>query len=230
MRAMHTRSARSSLGNTKSPQSGEAETQSRTPDAVYPEGDVITAAQGGDRAALDQLLAAARPRMVALALRVLGDVDEAEDAVQEAMVKVWRNVGRFEGRASLNTWLHRIAVNAALDRIRRRSAVSTPARLDADEERSAREEAVVDETPEQSYARAQVGVVVQRALRRLSPIHGEAIRLCDIDGESYATIATVTDCPVGTVMSRLYHARRKLVRELTTSATSELDLTALCAA
>ena len=93
MRAMHTRSAQSSLGNAKSPQSGEAETQSRTSDAL------ISAAQGGDRAALDQLLAAARPRMVALALRVLGDVDEAEDAVQDAMVKVWRNVGRFEGRA-----------------------------------------------------------------------------------------------------------------------------------
>jgi RNA polymerase sigma-70 factor (ECF subfamily) len=229
MRAMHTRSARSSHGNTKSPQSGEAETQSRTSDAVPADGDVIAAAQSGDRAALDQLLAAARPRMVGLALRILGDADEAEDAVQEAMVKVWRNVGRFEGRASLTTWLHRIAVNAALDRIRRRSAASTPTRLEPDEQR-AQESDVADETPEQSYARAQVGAVVRRALRRLSPIHGEAIRLCDLDGESYATIATVTDCPVGTVMSRLYHARRNLVRELTTSATSELDLTALCAA
>jgi RNA polymerase sigma-70 factor (ECF subfamily) len=224
MRATHTRSSRASLDSAKPPQPEGAETQRRAPDA-----GLVAAAQGGDRAALDQLLAAARPRMVALALRVLGDPDEAEDAVQEAMVKVWRNVGRFEGRASLGTWLHRIAVNAALDRIRRRSTLSTPARLDGDEAHPAGEEAVVAETPEQSYARAETGAVVRGALLRLSPIHSEAIRLCDIDGESYATIASVTDCPVGTVMSRLYHARRKLVRELSASV-SELDLTALCAA
>jgi RNA polymerase sigma-70 factor (ECF subfamily) len=228
MRASH---ARSDSRNAKTPQTSGAEvpTSGRECDAA-----LIAAAQAGDHHALQQLLAAARPRLVALALRVLGDADEAEDAVQDAMVKVWRNIGRFEGRASFTTWLHRIAVNAALDRVRRRSTVvahpQTTERDDRPASGDAGAEGVVEETPEQSYARAETGVVVHRALRRLTAVHSEAIRLCDIDGESYATIASVTDCPVGTVMSRLYHARRKLVRELTTTATSELDLAALCAA
>ena len=71
------------------------------------------------------------------------------------------------------------------------------------------------ETPERIYARAETAVVVHRAMAQLSETHGEALRLCDLEGESYATIAAVTECPLGTVMSRLFHARRKLARELT---------------
>jgi RNA polymerase sigma-70 factor (ECF subfamily) len=221
MRATH---ARSVSRNAKTPHPTGAETQT-------PYTDLLAAAQAGDHDALERLLAEARPRMIALALRVLGDADEAEDAVQDAMVKVWRNIGRFEGRAALGTWLHRIAINAALDRVRRRSVVIAAAQGQSEEgDERPRDEGVVEETPEQSYARAETGVVVHQALRRLTPVHSEAIRLCDLDGESYATIASVTACPIGTVMSRLYHARRKLVRELTTSATSELDLAALGAA
>ena len=86
------------------------------------------------------------------------------------------------------------------------------------------------ETPERIYARAETAVVVQRAIAQLSDTHGEALRLCDLEGESYATIATVTECPLGTVMSRLFHARRKLARELTQTATDHGDLAALRAA
>jgi RNA polymerase sigma-70 factor (ECF subfamily) len=227
MRANHARLPGSSSANAKSPQSGGAISQlSPVPDAT-----LIATAQAGDPAALQRVLAAARPRLVALALRILGDPDEAEDAVQEAMVKVWRNLGRFEGRAAFGTWLHRIAVNAALDRVRRRaSGARSQPRTEEHDDRPERDEGVAAETPEQSYARAETGAVVRRALERLTAVHGEAIQLCDLDGESYASIATITACPVGTVMSRIYHARRKLVRELTETATSELDLEALCAA
>jgi RNA polymerase sigma-70 factor (ECF subfamily) len=188
----------------------------------------MEAAQRGEREALERLLAAARPRLYALALRILGDADEAEDAVQEASVKVWRNLGRFQGRASFATWLHRIAVNAALDRIRRRGTgprVNDGATID--EERDA---AIGPETPERLYARAEAGAVVQRALGRLSAAHGEALRLYDLEGEPYAAIAVAARCPIGTVMSRLYHARRNLARALEAEARDEGDLEALLAA
>jgi RNA polymerase sigma-70 factor (ECF subfamily) len=188
--------------------------------------EALRAAQRGERAALDRLLAEARPRLYGLALRVLGDPDEAEDAVQDALVKVWRNLGRFEGRSSFSTWLHRIAVNAALDRRRRRPAAPA-AELD---ERRDYGERGSSETPERLYAREEAGVYVRRALGRLSPAHGEALRLCDLEGESYATIATTTRCPIGTVMSRIYHARRNLVRELGATAMDGGDLEALRAA
>jgi RNA polymerase sigma-70 factor, ECF subfamily len=192
-------------------------------------GGLVTAAQTVGGEALERLLAEARPKLLALAMRVLGDADEAEDAVQDAMIKVWRNLGRFEGRAAFTTWLHRIAVNAALDRMRRRGAVHISAGA-PDEHHQHASEPGLPETPERIYARAETAVVVHRAMSRLSETHGEALRLCDLEGESYATIASITDCPLGTVMSRLFHARRKLARELTDTATSEGDLKALRAA
>ena len=152
-------------------------------------------------------------------MRVLGDTDEAEDAVQDAMIKVWRNLGRFEGRAAFTTWLHRIAVNAALDRLRRRGTVPPRGGRARRASITTPAERAVPETPERIYARAETAVVVRRAMAQLSETHGEALRLCDLEGESYATIAAVTDCPLGTVMSRLFHARRKLARELTETAT-----------
>jgi RNA polymerase sigma-70 factor (ECF subfamily) len=145
------------------------------------------------------------------------------------MVKVWRNLGRFEGRAAFTTWLHRIAINAALDRLRRRGSVHIAAGEPDDHHHHA-SEMTPPETPERIYARTETAVVVKRAMSRLSDTHGEALRLCDLEGESYATIASVTDCPLGTVMSRLFHARRKLARALTETATSEGDLAALRAA
>jgi RNA polymerase sigma-70 factor (ECF subfamily) len=193
---------------------------------------LIAAAQRGKTDALERLLAGARPRLLALAMRVLGDADEAEDAVQDAMIKVWRHLDRFEGRAAFTTWLHRIAVNAALDRRRRRSPVALPTTIGGEEDRLhvADEHHAAPETPERIYARAETAVVVRGAMARLSSVHGEALRLCDLEGESYATIATETDCPLGTVMSRLYHARRNLARELTSHATDTGDLEALRAA
>ncbi len=213
--------------HAKTPQPAGAD--SHAAPAAADLGELVAAAQTGAGEALERLLAEARPKLLALAMRVLGNSDEAEDAVQDAMIKVWRNLGRFEGRAAFTTWLHRIAVNAALDRLRRRGNV----RLSSggpDEHLHDAAEAVLPETPERIYARAETAVVVRGAVARLSETHGEALRLCDLEGESYATIATVTDCPLGTVMSRLFHARRKLVRELTEVATSEGDLAALRAA
>jgi len=194
-------------------------------------GELVSAAQTGGGAALEQLLAQARPKLRALAMRVLNDADEAEDAVQDAMIKVWRHLPRFEGRAAFSTWIHRIGVNAALDRLRRRGgAVHVPSGTPDEHLHHDANDLPPPETPERIYARAETAVVVRRAMTRLSETHGTALRLCDLEGESYATIAEVTDCPLGTVMSRLFHARRKLATALTEAATGDGDLAALRAA
>ena len=210
--------------HAKTPQPAGADSQ-----APADLGELVSAAQTGEGAALERLLAEARPKLMALAMRVLGDPDDAEDAVQDAMIKVWRNLGRFEGRAAFTTWLHRIAINASLDRLRRRGSVHIAAGA-PDEHHHDASELVPPETPERVYARAETAVVVRQAISSLSESHGEALRLCDLEGESYATIADVVNCPLGTVMSRLFHARRKLARALTETATDEGDLAALRAA
>jgi RNA polymerase sigma-70 factor (ECF subfamily) len=175
--------------------------------------ELIAAACEGDRAALNRLLADARPRLIAVAMRIVRDRDEAEDVVQEALLKVCRSLTRFEGRSAFSTWLHRIVVNAGLDRIRRQQARRE--RYAGDDERENGTVDVVDElTPERVVSSHETGAVVQSALARLSPSHREVLMRREFDGESYRDLARLVHCPVGTVMSRLHHARHRLAAEL----------------
>ncbi len=201
--------------HTKAPQSGDARSP-RTPrkPADEPALRLMALAQSGDAGALDTLLAQARPRAVAVALKVLRNPDDAEDAVQDAFLKVWRYLGRFEGRASFSTWLHRIVMNASLD-VLRRGSCRPDTRVDDEEGKTgAQREARHDETPEWQLEHAQTAVLVRGALATLSPVHRQALTLREFEDKSYDEIAHATACPVGTVMSRLHHARRKLAVEL----------------
>ena len=132
-------------------------------------------------------------------MRVLGDINEAEDAVQDAMIKVWRHLGRFEGRAAFTTWLHRIAVNAALDRPPSPPPIASPRtrRQTKIAMHAARRHRPSTETPERDLRPRGRRPLIRGAMERLSSAHGEALRLCDLEGESYATIATRADCPPG---------------------------------
>lgn len=208
-----------SSSRTKAPQRPRvSEAVAPTPPPAGPEDDRVEAlirrAQSGDRRAFEALLAQVRPRAMAVALRVLRNPDDAEDAVQDAFVKIWRYLGRFEGRSSFTTWVHRIVMNASLDLVRRQSCRPAAA---VDEE-PGREREVVEmgeqETPEEQLLQAARGQVVRAALEVLSPVHRQAITLREFDDCSYDEIAAAAGCPVGTIMSRLHHARRKLADEL----------------
>jgi RNA polymerase sigma-70 factor (ECF subfamily) len=201
------------FGGTKAPQAGGA----NQPRAVYELDELIAAACAGDRAALNRLLADARPRLIAVAMRIVRDRDEAEDVVQEALLKVCRSLTRFEGRSAFSTWLHRIVVNAGLDRLRRHQA--RPERVTDDDARDfaptdLHTQMGDDQTPEQVLSARETGAVVRGALARLSPSHREVLVRREFDGESYRDLARLVHCPVGTVMSRLHHARHRLAVEL----------------
>jgi RNA polymerase sigma-70 factor (ECF subfamily) len=203
---------------TKAPQTSEA-------NSLRDLDELIEAARTGDEMALNRLLANARPRLLAVALRMVRDRDDAEDVVQEALVKVCRHITRFEGRSAFTTWLHRIVVNAALDCLRRhQSRFERVAGAEADEG-PAPLDAVDEETPELLVARAETGAVVRDAIAALTPSHQQVLALREFDGESYQSIAHLARVPVGTVMSRLHHARNRLATEL-----ARADVQALCAA
>jgi RNA polymerase sigma-70 factor (ECF subfamily) len=199
------------LRDTKAPQSREA-------NSLRDLDQLIAAARGGDKAALNRLLAHARPRLLAVALRIVRDRDDAEDVVQEALLKVCRSLTRFEGRSAFSTWLHRIVVNAGLDRLRRQQARRERVAGGEDDDRDKAPAHVVDQqTPERVVSRRETGAVVRGALARLSPAHQEVIVLREFEGESYQELARHARCPVGTIMSRLHHARRRLATELAPS-------------
>jgi RNA polymerase sigma-70 factor (ECF subfamily) len=203
------------LAGTNAPQARDA--ISPRAGAVQDLDALIDAACSGDRAALNRLLTDARPRLVAVAMRIVRDRDDAEDVVQEALLKVCRSLTRFEGRSAFSTWLHRIVVNAALDRLRRHQARRERHSIDEERDLQPTEADLVDEqTPERVVSRRETGAFVRGALARLSPSHREVLERREFDGESYSDLARIVRCPIGTVMSRLHHARHKLALELAT--------------
>jgi RNA polymerase sigma-70 factor (ECF subfamily) len=200
-------------GSTKSPQSAVAKASSPAAGSS-PEADPrIEAARKGDRAAFEALLREARPRSLGVAMKVLHNPDDAEDAVQDAFLKAWRNLGRFEGRSAFSTWIHRIVMNSSLDLMRRQSCRPGAGSEDLSDRHERAEEANND-TPERAAIRTELQVVVADAIAELSPPHRQAVQLRELEEYSYEEIAETAACPIGTVMSRLHHARRKLAIEL----------------
>jgi RNA polymerase sigma-70 factor (ECF subfamily) len=217
-----TESASDTLSTAKAPQgTGAASPAAEKSSDPTPRGrstaefDALLAkAQAGDHQAFGALIADSRPRALAVALKVLRNPDDAEDAVQEAFVKVWRYLDRFERRSSFSTWIHRIVMNASLDFLRRQSC-RPEAHAETEETVDRRQaEPTHEETPEHTLATAQTGALVRAALSSLSPHHRQALTLREFEDRSYEEIAQASQCPIGTVMSRLHHARRKLADEL----------------
>jgi RNA polymerase sigma-70 factor (ECF subfamily) len=217
-------------GSTKSPQTAVAKA-SRAADAAKP-GELaartsdadprIAAAREGNRAAFEALLREARPRSIGVAMKVLHNPDDAEDAVQDAFLKAWRNLGRFEGRSAFTTWIHRIVMNSSLDLMRRQSCRPGAGAEDVSERHERADEANND-TPEHAAIRTELQIVVAEAMAELSPHHRDAVRLRELEEYSYEEIAETAACPIGTVMSRLHHARRKLAEELRAALGSEVE-------
>ena len=176
---------------------------------------LVERAKTGDRSALDALLVAMRPRALAAALRVVHNRDDAEDAVQDAFLKVWRCLAAFEGRSSFSTWLHRIVTNSSLDLLRRNSSRSeTVERTDTQDMVVTDGEPSNEETPESELSAFETQMLVRAAVAELPTAHRQAVELREFEDCSYQEMAEIIRCPVGTVMSRLHHARQKLASEL----------------
>jgi RNA polymerase sigma-70 factor (ECF subfamily) len=177
--------------------------------------ELVDRAKAGDRAALDELLVAMRPRALAAALKVLHNRDDAEDAVQDAFLKVWRCLAAFEGRASFSTWIHRIVTNASLDLLRKSTSRSeTAERTDGQEVALTDGEPSNQETPESELCGYEIQMLVRTAVAALPAAHRQAVELREFEDCSYQEMAELIQCPVGTVMSRLHHARHKLADDL----------------
>ena len=173
----------------------------------------MTAAQGGDRGALDQLLRRHYDRVHAVCRRITGHDADAADAAQEAMIAIVRNLDRFDGRSSFGTWAYRIATNASLDELRRRKRRATPVSTDDDPEHHHHE--VAD--PDAGRRIESIGdhMALDAALRALNDDYRLPVVLRDVADLDYAEIAAVLDIPVGTVKSRIARGRAALADALT---------------
>jgi RNA polymerase sigma-70 factor (ECF subfamily) len=177
---------------------------------------LVERAKAGDGTALNELLVAMRPRAMAAALRILHNRDDAEDAVQDAFLKVWRCLAAFEGRSSFSTWIHRIVSNASLDVMRRNSSRSETAERTNNQDVTAAAdcEPCCDRTPETELGAYEIQMLVRTAVAALPVAHRQAVELREFEDCSYQEMAEIIHCPVGTVMSRLHHARGRLASDL----------------
>lgn len=167
---------------------------------------LIAAAAAGDSAAFAELVERHAGMVVAVCRSHLGD-DEADDAAQEAFVKAWRAAPSFAGRASVRTWLYRIAVNAARDRLRTRRR--RPAAVDVDIGELAERVADPHDIDAQLAGR-DVDPALRRALAQLSTPQREAVVLADVYGVPHAELARRHGVAVGTIKSRLHRAHARL--------------------
>src|SRR6266851_899695 len=159
----------------------------------------------GDTEAFGELFRRHRDRLWAVALRTLGDQEEAADALQDAMVSAFRRAGDFRGESAVTTWLHRIVVNASLDRLRRRAARPT---LSTGDEQVFEALAAQDGDPART---SDTRLDVDAALRILPEPQRAALVVVDMLGFSVADAAAILGTSPGTVKSRCARARARLL-------------------
>jgi RNA polymerase sigma-70 factor, ECF subfamily len=160
----------------------------------------------GDADAFGELVRRHRDRLWAVALRTLGDPDEAADALQDGLLNAFRRAGSFRGDAAVTTWLHRIIVNACIDRVRKAAARPSGA-MPEDAERTMAFASGGPDPADQVSLRMDI----EAALATLPPDQRAALVLVDMEGVPVAEVAELLDCAVGTVKSRCARARARLL-------------------
>jgi RNA polymerase sigma-70 factor, ECF subfamily len=172
--------------------------------------ELLAAHVAGDPAAFEELVRRHRDRLWAVALRTTGDPEEAADALQDALISAFRRADQFRGDSAVTTWLHRIVVNASLDRLRRRAVrYAQPLPDDNDDLPGA---VVAD--PTDYLDRRETQLVVTAALAELPEEQRDAVILVDVEGWSVEDAARMLGCPEGTVKSRCFRGRAKLAKRL----------------
>jgi RNA polymerase sigma-70 factor, ECF subfamily len=179
---------------------------------------LIRKAVRGDASAFESLYSRHKRALFQTALRVLGNVEDAEDALQEGLLAAYRNLKRFEGRSQFSTWLTRIVINASL--MRRRSMRARPAvsleNFSEEENTIPAEErfAAADPNPEEIYERSELSNLINANLAELSPVLRDAFVLRESQGLTTSEAARVLGVSENTLKARLWRARQQLAERL----------------
>lgn len=173
---------------------------------------LVRAAQRGDMMAFEELVARHRDPIYARALSMVRNEDDAIDLSQEAWVRGWQRLKQFHGDSSFATWMTRIVINLCLDRLRKQKRWQAESIEDLDEESGGveRQMPAVTVNPTERLEREELRQRIDTALGKLSDAHRAVLVLHEFEEMEYKEIAKTMDCSIGTVMSRLFYARRKM--------------------
>jgi RNA polymerase sigma-70 factor (ECF subfamily) len=210
---------------------GTSEEIEESPGPELDDRELVARIRGGDQRAFRLLFERYHRRAFAVAFGVVKNKEDALDVVQDGFVKVHRHIDKFHGNSSFYTWLYRIVMNLAIDHVRRRKNAKG---LEYDD--SVRREAddvagdgallprVLDANPGKTVARRELLGRIQAALDELPEYHRAVILLREIEGLSYEEMAQTLGVPKGTIMSRLFHARKKMQASLRDYVEGSLDI------
>ncbi|MCC6069298.1 RNA polymerase sigma factor RpoE [Ferrovum sp. PN-J185] len=178
---------------------------------------LVERAQMGDKRAFEMLVVKYQRKLSRLISRLVRDPGEVEDVTQESFIKAYRALASFRGDSAFYTWLYRIGVNTAknyLVSMGRRAPTSTL--IDNDEAESYGESDLLKDvnTPEAELMSRQIAETVNNSMDALPDELRTAIRLREIEGLSYEEIASIMNCPIGTVRSRIFRAREAIAEKL----------------
>jgi RNA polymerase sigma-70 factor (ECF subfamily) len=166
--------------------------------------ELLDDCRAGDLAAFERLYEREAPRMKSLALNLLHDVGDAEDAVQEAFLKIYRGTRTFRGGAAFSTWIYRVTVNTCYDALRRRKSRPAGPPLEADD---GRESFAVSPGSDQTLRLA-----LEKSVARLNPRQRAVFLLFEVEGFTHGEIARILGIPEGTSKTFLFDAKKKLQR------------------
>ena len=175
--------------------------------------ELVLRCQAGQHAAYESLVIRYRGRIYAMIMNMTGNDADAWDLSQDVFLKAWKALPRFEARSQFYTWLYRIAHNVTYDWLRKRKIGPGTEFDDALGQTPAAGAVTVPQgslSPDARLGNKEVGLRIAEALRELSPEHRAVMLLKEVDGLSYQEIADTVNCTLGTVMSRLFYARKRL--------------------
>ena len=190
-------------------------TQKEGMQAAEPEDiELVAKCQKGDMQAFNELVTKYRGKVYAMIYNMVHNEQDARDLAQDGFLKAWKSIGQFRGQSAFYTWLYRIMMNVTIDWVRKKQITGD---TEFDEElgikgieAGACTAPHADPLPFQKMEREEIRKRIDEAVEKLSPEHRAVILMRELDGMQYEDIAGALDCSVGTVMSRLFYARKKL--------------------
>jgi RNA polymerase sigma-70 factor (ECF subfamily) len=190
-----------------------------------PEAEAIRRAQRGDAEAFERLYRLHSRRVYSVVLRMVGNTAEAEDLTQEAFLQLFRKIHTFRGDSAFSTWLHRLAVNVVLMKLRKKSlpVTSLDETMEPDDESSGPKLEIGG--PDQTLAGSLDRVNLERAVEQLPPGYRQVFLLHDVQGFEHNEIANLMECSIGNSKSQLHKARTRLREILHDLVRSQARLT-----
>lgn len=179
--------------------------------------DLIAKAQQGDLRAFEELVVIYQDRIYSHCYYLAGNGDDAQDLAQDAFVQAFKGIDSFRNDADFGTWMHRITINLWINMCRRNKKIITfslDEPLHMKESEINRELAASMENPLENIERRELNEVVRQALNRILPEYRTVLLLREMEGYSYSEIASLLDCSLGTVKSRINRGRKALKKEL----------------